>query len=82
MKNIIKWIVTSSANPEAASMTIKGILLQYVSLLMLAASFIKIPITETQLYGLITEICGVVGMLVGTYGAIRKIYYEIKALRK
>lgn len=77
MNNFLRWLVISSQNPDKVSATFKGVLLQYLALLMALGSIIHLPFTQDAAYQVITDIAGLVGTLLGVFGLIRKIYYEI-----
>lgn len=78
MQKIINWLVVSSADPSKTSMTLKGILLQYVTLILAFLTVLHIPLTETQVYSLITDVTGFVGIALSGIGLIRKIYLTVK----
>lgn len=80
MKSFYNWLLVSSANPENTSMTIKGILLQYVSVIIASMAVLGVPLMDTQLIHYIDVGCAILGGLLGIFGLGRKIYYQFKSI--
>lgn len=78
MNAFLKWLVISSADPEKASATIKGVLLQWVAVVLAVGAFLHLPFSQDLVYQIITDVCALIGGLLGIFGIARKIYYEIK----
>lgn len=78
MNTFLKWLVISSADPDKASATIKGVLLQWLSIAMAIGTVYHLPFTQSQAYNIITDLAAMIGALLGIFGLGRKIYYEIK----
>lgn len=78
MTKIINWIVMSSADPEKVSMTIKGTLLTWVSMIIFVGQAFHFSISEGSLTVLIQNFSMLAGSLLMAVGLIRKIYYIFK----
>lgn len=78
MNNFFRWLVVSSANPENVSMTLKGILLQYVGVLFAVLMYFKVPFSQEVIYQFIGYFCAFIGAGLGIFGLARKMYFEIK----
>lgn len=78
MNKIWHWIVDSSANPENVSLTVKGILLQYVSVIVLALTMFHLKVTEGSVTYEIGKYVAYLGVFLSLVGMIRKIYYALK----
>lgn len=78
MNTFLKWLITSSADPDKASATIKGVLLQWLAIAMAVGTVYHLPFTQTAAYNVITDVTGMIGGILGIFGLGRKIYYEFK----
>lgn len=80
MQKVLNWLVVSSANPENVSLTLKGILLQYVAIVVAAGSVIGVPLLDTQVIHYIDLGLAVLGSILGFVGLGRKLYYQVKSI--
>ena len=76
----LKKFLVSSANPDAVSMTVKGMLLAFVPFVLLALNALGIDVGEGDLKAVIDAIGAVAVALLGSissvmvlYGLVRKI---------
>lgn len=81
MNKFLLWLISSSADPNQFSLTIKGFLLQYVAVLLVVAKLVDVPLTETSVYEFIGSFTAIAGTLMACFGLLRKAFYEIKAMR-
>ena len=79
MNKFYTWLVVSSANPDAFSATLKGILLTYVAVIVLALQYFKVPLSNTDVVEAIGTLSAIAGGLLGIFGLIRKFYFEVKS---
>lgn len=77
MNKFLDWLVISSQDPAEFSLTLKGIMLQYVAVILLALRYFDVPLTETQVYEFIGIFTTITGTLLGLFGLIRKLYFEL-----
>lgn len=80
MTKFLNWLVVSSANPENTSLTLKGILLQYVAVVVAAGAVIGVPLLDTQVIHYIDLGLAVLGSILGIVGLGRKLYYQLKSI--
>jgi hypothetical protein len=80
MNRLLTWLVVSSANPNAFSLTFKGIMLQYVAVIIIVLRYFDVPTTETEIVEYVGIIASVLGTVMGLVGLLRKLYMEIKAI--
>lgn len=79
MKNtFLNWLIQSSADPVKYSATIKGMLIQYLSLVLGVLAVFNVPLTNTQAYHFIDLATLGLGTALGMFGLARKFYYEVK----
>lgn len=78
MSRLVNWLVKSSADPEKVSMTIKGTLLTYVSLVIFVAQSFHVQVSQEWLANLIQFISAFAGSLLMVFGLGRKIYFMFK----
>lgn len=78
MEKFLKLLVLSSADPEKVSMTLKGLLLQYVGMIVLIGQFTGVSIAQTQVVDLIGYVSAFVGTGLAMIGLARKVYYYFK----
>lgn len=78
IKKTLDWLIVSSANPEEYSMTVKGILLQYVAVVIYMMHTLNVPLTQTLAVEYIDMFCTILGGILGIFGICRKIYFAIK----
>lgn len=75
MNKLLKLLVISSADPEKASATIKGILLQWLAIVMALGAVIHLPFSQEIAYQVITDFVGMIGALLSLFGLGRKLYF-------
>jgi len=80
MDKLLSWLLISSADPESFSLTIKGVMLQYVGVMVFSAQLLGFPLAESNLVEWIGSVSVIVGTAVGMIGLARKLFYEGKAL--
>lgn len=80
MQSFLRLIIISSANPDKASMTIKGILLQYVAVMLTLGTLVGIPLMESEVVKYIEMASIAAGALLTLFGLTRKLYYQIKSV--
>lgn len=85
LDNVLHWVLASSANPSAASLTVRGLLVSAVPTIMLIAGFAHINLgsdTLTSLFDsiatLVQDVLTVVGAAMTTWGILRKIVLTLK----
>lgn len=85
LKNLIAWVVTSSADPTEVSLTVKGALIGVVPTLMAVAGVAHINLGDgsllTSLVDALAQFIQVALTLIATaiavWGALRKVYYLV-----
>jgi hypothetical protein len=85
LKNLISWIVTSSADPSEVSLTVKGALIAVIPTLMAVAGVAHINLGDgsllTSFVDALAEFIQIALTLVATgiaaWGAARKVWYLI-----
>lgn len=80
MQSFLRLIIISSANPDKSSMTIKGILLQYVAVMLTLGTLAGIPLMESEVVKYIEMASLAAGALLTLFGLTRKLYYQIKSV--
>ena len=81
MQQFLKFLVVSSSNPEKVSMTVKGILLQYVAIIVTGMAIVGVPLTDTIVIHYINQGVTVLGLSLSMFGLCRKIYYAVKEFK-
>lgn len=82
MKNFLKMLVKSSANPENVSLTLKGILVQYAVIVINAVMFLGFSIDQTKVIEAIEKAAVLFGVLLSMIGLTRKLYFQMKEFTK
>ena len=84
LDNVISWILTSSANPSAVSLTLKGALLLSVPAIMSIVGLAHLNLGQDQLTAffdgvatLVQTLLTVVAAGIALYGAARKIWNTV-----
>lgn len=77
MEKILQWLVNSSANPEATSLTLKGILIANLPFIINLAHFTGSMATAQMIQNNIDVTCQTVATLLIVFGGIRKVYLTI-----
>lgn len=72
---LINWIVTSSANPEKVSLTVKGALIAIIPSLLVFSQMMHWGWSNDQLTLVVEAIASIVSAFLVCVGIIRKIYY-------
>lgn len=77
-RKIMQWLIYSSANPQAFSLTLKG-LVPFLVLLGIGGGMESdinsiIDLASTSLVALGTLVSGVIAL----YGALRKVYFTVR----
>lgn len=86
MKELIHWLITSSANPEKVGLTVKGLLLGVVPVISMVApvlcALVKVCIDLALVnpfidgvVGLVVAGCGVISAVMVILGLIRKVQF-------
>lgn len=78
MESLLQWLVTSSANPEKVSATIKGFLLAHIGIVIMIFQYLHLPYSHDQIISLIGLIVGLFGCALSFFGICRKLYYALK----
>lgn len=71
-------LLASSADPKKVSATIQGALIAIVPILMAVFKLLDIPLSETGIYELITQISALSAIVVTLFGATRKVIILFK----
>lgn len=74
----MNWIIKSSANPEETSATVKGILMQYVGLMVSVLTILNLNVGSEVIVNYISTSTVLLGALLTTFGLARKMYYTLK----
>jgi len=89
LDNLLHWVLASSANPEEASLTIKGILVGAVPAAMFLIGLAHVDIGSDQVNALVDSVAqfvesflALVAAAITTYGIARKILISIFGLLK
>lgn len=83
MNKFFDWLTTSSANPEATALTVKGLVVTYLPLILVALKFFGHDVQPdvnslgNQVESLVIVLLGIPGALMTAYGLIRKIILTI-----
>ena len=84
LDNVISWVLTSSANPSAVSLTLKGALLLSVPAIMSVAGLAHLNLGSDQLTAVfdgvatfVQALLTVVASAIALYGAFRKIWNTV-----
>lgn len=64
--------LSSSTNPEQLGNTVKGTILMFTGLILVAARLINIPLTEGEIVEAATQVGLMVGALWTVYGLVMK----------
>ena len=73
-------LISSSANAEKLSLTIKGILVGLIPVIVIVLSTLGLNIGSEEISEVITRITAIIAGLVALYGMGRKLYFNIKSL--
>ena len=78
--NFINWLTKSSVNPQAMSLTVRGILVGIVPFAVIIAPLLGVPLTQEiadRIVDLVSQIVlnlwTFVAVLMTTYGLLRKL---------
>lgn len=77
-QKFLNWLVTSSYSPQEISLTIQGILIQWVGFIIAALQYFHVSIAAGVLQNWIMIACSVFGSFLGIFGLVRKIILTIK----
>ena len=80
MKSFLNWLIKSSADKEKLALSVKGFLVSFLPLLILALRYFGVETSEVgslpeQIESLIIVFFGAVGGLLTAFGLLRKIYF-------
>ena len=83
MTKFWNWLSVSSADPTKLATTVKGFLVSFLPLLILALRYFGVETSEVgslpeQIESLIVVFFGAVGGLLTAFGLLRKIYFTFK----
>lgn len=79
MNTFWNWLVTSSANPEQTALTVKGLVVSYLPLVLIALKFFghdiqpDVSSVGSQVESFVILVLGIPGALITAYGIGRKI---------
>ena|ERR1035437_6063922 len=83
--NAWEWLVKSSANPEAVSLTVKGILLGVIPVVLTLAGFVHLTLTDNVLTDTVASIANLIDVVLTlvaggltVYGLFRKIVLTVE----
>lgn len=86
LDNLIHWVVASSANPNAVSLTVRGALLGSIPAIMYVVGVAHLNLGQDQITAVFDAVAGflqalltVVAMGLTLYGAVRKIWLSLFA---
>ena len=79
LNKFLNWLITSSADPEEYSMTIKSAVLVGVGYLIPFITLLHIPVSATTITNDVALGCQALGILLTIVGLVRKLILTITA---
>lgn len=79
---VLDYLVTSSSNPEAWSMTFKSFLVAQVPLAFYVLKTLGVHVEQVQLLNTIDVFTTGAAIIIGSFGVLRKLYYRLLPLYK
>lgn len=78
IKKFLNWLVFSSANPEAISLTVRGFLLANIGTIIFILQMFQVSWSVDYTTELIQAISVAFGSAIALIGLFRKIYFMVK----
>lgn len=78
VESFFQWLVTSSSDPMATSMSIRGIFLLFIPGLIYFLNMMGVPTEESVFIQLVNFFTGVLGIILLAIGLVRKLLYGQK----
>lgn len=77
MNKFLTWFVVSSENPNAFSMTFKGLLMANIGVVMFILHYFNVGYSVEQVTNIIGVLAGFLGSALFTAGLLRKLWYLV-----